>query len=168
MHASTHQRSCHEQITWLWLGWSQKQKTQLHLISVAGQTACQQCVVSPKINMNRSLGTAGMEYVCCFSSKLQTNLYTSKYKCVDPILPTVSRRVILGKNKFTYSYLFLPYTKVTYQKILHVTAQSNYSILWSAVSNHVITYTIYQSNDIRVWWYRISLLMMIIVSSSNA
>jgi hypothetical protein len=31
-----------------------------------------------------------------------------------------------GKHKFTYSYLFFPYTKVTYQKILHVTVQCNY------------------------------------------
>jgi len=41
IHACTHQRSCHEHITWLWQGWNPKQKMWLHSISVAGQTACQ-------------------------------------------------------------------------------------------------------------------------------
>jgi len=41
IHARTHQRSCHEQITWLWQGWNPKQKMWLHLTSVAGQTECQ-------------------------------------------------------------------------------------------------------------------------------
>lgn len=87
-----------------WMESKAKDATSFDL--VAGQTVCQQCVVSPKININRLLGTIGMGYVCCFSSKLQTNLYTSKYKCADPILPTGSRLVSFWEkiNSLTRTY----------------------------------------------------------------
>lgn len=67
----------------------------------------QQCAVSPKFNINHLLGTAGMECVCvCCFPKLQTNLYTSKYKCVDPTLPTGSHLVSFCEkiNSLTRTY----------------------------------------------------------------
>jgi hypothetical protein len=157
IHACTHQRFCHEQTTWLWYGWSPKQKT-----------TCMTVTYSFPNNQHSSIVKYCRNGACVLFLFWECRTtFTHQRTCDDPVLPTVSSVVSFSKKKkFNYSYLYLPLKK---SDIRFYMLQHSVIIYFCDLQfqTHIITHTIYKTNDIYVWWHRISVLMMTPVSCSN-